>query len=62
MATAQNIIGELESLLEGLGFTVVEVDQDRNYGPMKASRWSYPRRSTRMASLQGRLARQIGSV
>ena len=37
MATAQNIIGELESLLEGLSFTVVEAEQDHNYGPMKAS-------------------------
>ena len=37
MATAQQIVSELEALLEGLGFGIVEADQDRNYGPSKAS-------------------------
>ena len=37
MATAQQIVSELEALLEGLGFGIVEVEQDHNYGPLKAS-------------------------
>ena len=52
MATAQDIIGELEALLEGLGFTVVEVQQDHNYGPMKAS-IELPTTDYELASLRG---------
>ena len=37
MATAQQIVSELEGLLEGLGFGIVEVQQDHNYGAGKAS-------------------------
>lgn len=52
MATAQDIIGELESLLEGLGFTVVEVQQDHNYGPLKAS-IELPTTDYTLANLRG---------
>ena len=37
MATAQDIIAGLETALEGLGFTIVQVNQDHSYGPRKAS-------------------------
>ena len=60
MATAQDIISELESLLQGLGFTVVEVDQDRNYGPMKAS-VEIPTTEYTLANLRGD-KHAVGSV
>ena len=37
MATAQQIVSEIEVLLENLGFGIVEVQQDHNYGAGKAS-------------------------
>ena len=52
MATAQDIIGELESLLEGLGFTVTEAEQDHNYGPLKAS-IDIPTTEYTLANLRG---------
>ena len=52
MATAQQIVSELEALLEGLGFGIVEVQQGRNYGPQKAS-IELPTTEYTLANLQG---------
>ena len=52
MATAQQIVSELEALLEGLGFGIVEVEQDHNYGPLKAS-IELPTTDYTLASLRG---------
>ena len=52
MATAQQIVSELEALLEGLGLGIVEVQQDHNYGAGKAS-IELPTTEYTLANLKG---------